>query len=395
MSRGRAPRALPPAPTSSSRLPPSGADRTGRPDLFANPRESSSSGRVIVPTEAARTPIPPFWRRRAVRRVLLGFAAIQVVIVYGVAGYRWIGWSLADAFFQVIILISGVGLGEVRPLDGPFARAHTIIVIAMGISAVAFTLASFVQSLTESELLVYFGRQRKMRQIESLSGHTIVAGYGRVGSLVCEELTAAGQPFVVVDQSHAKAEEIEALDYFCVTGDATEEKVLVDAGIRRARVLISAMPNDAENVFITLTARQICPGLLIIARAEQPSTIKKLKHAGADHVVLPAAIGAHRIVSLVTNPAAVQFAELVTQRTSLAIEMDELPIEAGHALAGKSVREADIKRRTGVIVVAIKRADGQLIFPPTGDEILAPGDSIVFLGRRSNLEPFRQQFLER
>ncbi len=328
------------------------------------------------------------------RRIFFGFAAIQFVILYGVVGYRSMGWSFSDAFFQVIILISGVGLGEVRPLEGPFARAHTIVVIAMGISSVAFTLAAFVQSLTESELLAYFGRQRKMRQIESLSEHTIVAGYGRVGSLVCEELAAAEQPFVIVDLSHERAEEIDARGYFCVTGDATEEKVLLDAGIRRARVLISAMPHDAENVFITLTARELCPDLSIIARAEQPSTVKKLKHAGANHVVLPAAIGAHRIVSLVTNPAAVQFAELVTQRTSLAIEMDELPILASHALAGHSLRDADIKRRTGVIVVAIKRADGQLIFPPSGDELLAPGDSVVFLGRRENLEQFRQQFLK-
>jgi voltage-gated potassium channel len=304
------------------------------------------------------------------------------------------GWDLSDAFFQVIILISGVGLGEVRPLAGPFARVHTIIVIALGISTVAYTLASFIQFLTEGELLVYFGRQRMMRQIETLAQHTIVAGYGRVGSLVCDELAAADQPFVVVEQSHDRAEEVEAKGYFCVRGDATEEKTLDEAGIRRARVLISAMPHDAGNVFITLTGRQICPELLIIARAEQPTTVKKLKHAGADHVVLPAAIGAHHIVSLVTNPAAVQFAELVTQRTSLAIELDELPILATHALAGHSLRDADIKRRTGVIVVAIKRADGQLIFPPSGDEILAPGDSVVFLGRRSNLDQFRQQFLK-
>jgi voltage-gated potassium channel len=348
----------------------------------------------LNPESIVKRPIPPFWRRRAVRRIAFGFVAIQLVTVYGVVGYRAMGWSFSDALFQVIILISGVGLGSVRPLDGTFDRAHTIIVIALGISSVAFTLAALIQSLTESEILAYFGRQRKMRQIETLTQHTIVAGYGRVGALVCEELAAAGQPFIVVDSAHAKAEAAEAKGYFCVTGDATEEKVLLDAGIDRARVLVSAMPDDAQNVFITLTSRQICPGLTIIARAEQPSTLKKLKHAGADHVVLPAAIGAHRIVSLVTNPAAVQFAELVTQRASLAIEMDELPILPAHALAGQSVRDADIKRRTGVIVVAIKRGDGQLVFPPTGDEILAPGDSVVFLGRRENLERFRQQFLK-
>jgi voltage-gated potassium channel len=348
----------------------------------------------LNPESTVKTPIPSFWRRRAVRRIGLGFVAMQVVVVYGVIGYRAMGWSLSDAFFQAIVLISGVGLGEVRPIEGAFARTHTIVVIALGISSLAFTLASLVQALTESELLAYFGRQRKMRQIETLAQHTIVAGYGRVGSLVCDELAAAGQPFVVVDSSHERAEAIEAKRYFCVTGDATEEKVLLEAGITRARVLISAMPDDAQNVFITLTSRQICPELLIIARAEQTSTEKKLKHAGANHVVLPAAIGAHRIVSLVTNPAAVQFAELVTQRASLAIEMDEVPILATHALAGNTLRDADIKRRTGVIVVAIKRGDGQLVFPPSGDEVLAPGDSVVFLGKRENLDRFRQQFLK-
>ncbi len=358
------------------------------------PSTATRIQRAAVSSKPVRARIADLWRRRAIRRIAFGFVAILCVIVYGVLGFRVMGWSYADAFFQVVVIISGVGLGEVHPLDTPFERMHTIVVIALGISSVAFTLAAFIQSLTESELLAYFGRQRKMRQIETLSAHTIVAGYGRVGALVCEELAAAGQSFVVVDLSHAKAEEIEGKGFLCVTGDATEEKVLDEAGIRRARVLISAMPHDAENVFITLTGRQLCPGLLIIARAEQSSTVKKLKHAGADHVVLPAAIGAHRIVSLVTNPAAVQFAELVTRRTSLAIEMDELPILATHALAGHSLRDADIKRRTGVIVVAIKRGDGQLVFPPTGDEILVPGDSVVFLGRRDNLDQFRQEFLK-
>jgi voltage-gated potassium channel len=351
--------------------------------------------RKTVASEPTRAEIPSFWQRRAVRRVLFGFAAILAVTIYGVVGYLAIGWNFLDAFFQVVITISGVGFGEVQPLNSTVARVHTMVVIGLGICAVAYTLGAFVQSLTESEILGYFGHQRMIKQIETMSGHAIVAGFGRVGALVCDELLAAEQPFVVVELSPQIAAEIEAKKFLCVTGDATEEKVLKEAGIERARVLITAMPNDAENVFITLTGRQFCPGLLIIARAEQPSTVKKLQHAGADHVVMPAAIGAHRIVSLVTNPAAVQFAELVTKRTSLAIEMDEMPIQEAHALAGRSVREADVKRRTGVIVVAIKRADGRLEFPPTGDEILAPGDSIVYLGRRANIDQFREQFLTR
>jgi voltage-gated potassium channel len=350
--------------------------------------------RGIVAPELTRAEIPSPWRRRAVRRILIGFAAILLVMLYGIAGYLALGWSFLDALYQVVITISGVGFGEVRPATSTAARIHTMILIALGLGTVAYTLGAFVQFLTESELLGYFGHQRMMRQIEALSRHTIVAGYGRVGSLVCEELAAAEQPFVVIDRSPERAGEIEARGFLYVTGDATDEPVLKEAGIERARVLVSAMPDDAENVFITLTARQLCPGLLIIARAEQPSTVRKLKHAGADHVVMPAAIGAHRIVSLVTKPAAVQFAELVTQRTSVAIEMDELPIQASGPLVGHSVRDADLKRRTGVIVVAIKRVDGRLEFPPSGDEILAPGDTIVVLGNRANLDQFRQQFIK-
>ena len=131
---------------------------------------------------------------------------------------------------------------------------------------------------------------------------------------------------------------------------------------------------------------------MIVSRAEGPSTPKKLRQAGADHIVMPAAIGAHRIVSLLTNPAAVEFAELVTNRSSVEIEMDELLITPSSALAGQSLRDADIKRRTGVIVIAIKRGDGRLEFPPTGDEIFAPGDSVVLMGQRPNLEQFRQHF---
>jgi voltage-gated potassium channel len=230
------------------------------------------------------------------------------------------------------------------------------------------------------------------RQIDRLSGHTVVAGYGRVGETVCEGLAAVGSPFVVIELSPDKIATFESLGYLYVLGDATEEKVLREAGITRARALITVMPNDAENVFITLTARELSKNLDIIARAEQSSTPKKLRQAGANHVVMPAAIGAHRIVSLLTNPTAVEFVELVTQRSRLAIEMDDIPIKAESRLIGRTLRDADIGRRTGVIVVAIKRADGHVEFPPQGDEMLNSGDSIVILGRRDHINEFRNQY---
>jgi len=334
-----------------------------------------------------------FWARRSVRGLLHGVVAELIVMTCGVTGYVLMGWTLSDALYMVVITISGVGFGEVRPLRTTPERVHTILVIAFGMVAVGYTLARFIQFLTEAELQNLVGHRRMRRQIGQLSGHTVVAGFGRVGALVCEELAAAEIPFVVIELSAEKLPEIEDRGYLYVHGDATEETILKEAGLPQAARLVTVMPNDAVNVYITLTARQMAPDVLIIARAEQPSTQKKLHQAGSDHVILPALIGAHRIVSLITNPSAVEFVELVTQRSSLAIEMDDIPIREGSALRDQTLRHADIGRRTGVIVIAVKRLDGRVEFPPTGDEPLALGDSIVVLGRRSNLNQFRTLFL--
>ncbi len=335
---------------------------------------------------------PPLWRRPSVQPVIHGIAALAFVVVLGIVGYLALGWNLSDAIYMVVITVAGIGYGEVRPVQTPAERAHTIIIITLGRLAVGYTLARFIQFLTEGEIQNLVGHHRMRLQIETLKGHTVVAGYGRVGELVCDELADAELPFVVIEQTAETIPEIEGKGYLYVLGDATEEKTLSDAGLLRAKTLVTVMPNDAANVFITLTARQMAPTVKIVARAELPSTQKKLRQAGADHVILPALIGAHRIVSLLTNPTAVEFAELVTQRSSLAIEMDDIPIAEASPLRGQTLRHADIGRRTGVIVIAVKRVDGRVEFPPSGDEPLVQGDSVVVLGRRANLDQFRNVF---
>jgi voltage-gated potassium channel len=333
------------------------------------------------------------WGRGPVRRIVVGFVLLGSVLVYGTAGYILMGWTLMDSFYQVFITISAVGLTEVHPLVSTPLRVHTMMIIAMGLFSVAYTLGGFISLLTEGEFQKYLGQQRMMKQIETQKGHTIVAGFGRVGALVCEGLASSALPFVIIEQDTKRVADMEARGFLHMVGDATDEAVLEEAGILRARVLVSALANDAANVFITLTARELSPDLLIIARAEQHTTQKKLRQAGANHVIMPAVIGAHRIVSLLTNPAAVEFVELVTQRYSLAIEMNDIPIHAESPLAGQTLRDADIGRLTGVMVMAIKRADGRVEFPPSGDQPLGPGDSIVLLGRRASLDQFREKFV--
>jgi voltage-gated potassium channel len=335
---------------------------------------------------------PTLWSRASVRGLVQGVAVLALVVFCGVTGYVLLGWTLFDAFYMVVITISGVGFGEVRPMRSTPERVHTILVITFGMLSVGYTLARLVQLLTEAEIQNLVGHRRMRRQIETISGHTVVAGYGRVGALVAEELAEAEIPFVVIELNPEKVHDLESRGYLYVQGDASEEAVLRAAGLTRAGHIVTVMPHDAANVFITLTARQMAPGVKIIARAEQPTTQKKLRQAGADHVILPALIGAHRIVSLLTNPSAVEFAELVTQRSSLAIEMDDIPILDASPLRDQTLRNADIGRRTGVIVIAVKRADGRVEFPPSGDEPLSQGDSIVVLGRRSNLDQFRKVF---
>jgi voltage-gated potassium channel len=333
-----------------------------------------------------------FWRRSSVRRILGGLAALAAVIASGTAGYVMLGWKPSDALFMVIITVTGVGFGEVLPLDNLWLRVHTIVVISFGLIAVAYTVAGFVQFVAEGEISQLLGHQRVRRQIDEMRNHTIVAGFGRMGSLLCAELAAAGEPFALIDNTSDRAAEFDAKGIPYVLGDASDENVLKDAGLLRARALVTAIPSDALNVFITLTARQMNPDVVILARAEQPSTQKKLRMAGANHVVVPAAIGAHRMVSLLTNPAAVEFAELVTSRSSLAIEMDEFPIHPRSPLIGLTMREADIGRRTGVVVVAIKRSDGHVSFPPASDDRLNVEDTIVLLGKREGLDHFRKEY---
>lgn len=329
---------------------------------------------------------------RPARPVERGLISLAIVIVFGVGGYMLAGWNLGDALYMVVITVSSVGFTEVRPINTVWLRAHTMLVIGAGVLAVGYTLAGIVRLVAEEELAKLLGHQRTRRMIDNLSDHTVIAGMGRMGLLICEELAAAGEPFVVVEPLAEKLAMAGSRGWLHVAGDATEEDVLNRAGVCRAKSLVTSIPNDAANVFITLTARQMNAKVQIVARAERASTQKKLKQAGADYVVLPAAIGAHRIVSILTNPKALEFVELVTHRSSLAIEMEEVVVTDPGPFAGKSLRDSDVGRKTGVMVIAVKRANGRVEFPPKGDEALTAGDSIVLLGRNTNLSAFHEEF---
>lgn len=335
---------------------------------------------------------PRFWRRTTVRRLALGFASLLVLYVWGIIGYMLLGWTFSDSIYMVAITVSTVGFTEVRPLTTALLRAHTISIIALGTVVVAYLVGAFLQLFTEGELQRILGLQSTRRKIVKLQNHAIIVGYGRLGSLLCEDLAEASFPFVVVEPNAARAAEVRRRGFLLVEGDATDEGVLDEAGIDHARALVVAVASDADSVFITLTARQMAADLLIVARAELPATQKKLLQAGANHVILTAAVSARRIAALLQNPNTVEFIELVTKQSHLDLEVDEAPILEADPLDGLSLRDADIGRRTGAMVIAIKRSAGQVEFPPTGDEPLRPGDALILIGRRANLDHFAHAF---
>ncbi|QDU59180.1 Voltage-gated potassium channel Kch [Planctomycetes bacterium Pan216] len=326
------------------------------------------------------------------RRLRRGIFALVFTSVTGVAAYVMLaGLSFVEAFYMLIITISTVGYGEIGPIS-PWARAVNCYVILVGITAGAYTFGGLVQMMAEGHIEQFVAGASKNRRIEGLRDHHIICGYGRMGELICEHLAKRNKLFVLVEFDPLRASAASVNNYLCVTGDATEEETLRRAGIKRARSLVCVLPSDADNVFVTLTGRDMNPNLFITSRAEQPATEKKLLQAGADRVVAPQVIGAQHITNLLFRPTTVDILELVTGRQSVDLELTELTIPEGGIIHGQTLAQAEIRRKTGVIVVAIKRTDGELLVNPDSHIALYSGDTIVILGKRENIDSFSRQF---
>jgi voltage-gated potassium channel len=237
--------------------------------------------------------------RQSIKNILTGVVCFLLIAIMAVTGYVLSGWSLIDSIYMVIITVFGVGFGEIGPMT-PTLRAFTMLVIVAGYVSVVYIVGGFIQVITEGEFNRALGARRMTREIASLKDHVIICGFGRIGQILARKLVEARMPFVVLDSNPDRIAAAEARGYLVRLGNAADEVILESAGIERAKVLASVLPDDAINVFITLTARNLNSELIIVARGEFPSTEKKLRQAGADHVVLPAEIGALRLSHIIT-----------------------------------------------------------------------------------------------
>lgn len=333
------------------------------------------------------------------QRIVTGTIFFALTVILAVLGYMWFGWTPLEAVYMVVITIFGVGYGEVKPLESPIEKIFTILVIIAGTSSAVYIVGGFVQMVTEGEINRALDTQRKQRSIAGLKDHTIICGFGRIGQVLTNQLTETQQSFLVIDSNPVRVELAENKGYLALEGLATDEAILQAAGIERAKVLATVLPDDATNVFITLTARGLNPKLMILARGELPSTEKKLKLAGADRVVLPAAISAMRLASLIARPTALDFLEQSTELGYLSellsqidVQMDELAVAADSLLVGKTVRELEVRGKGTFIVVALRRPDGQTIVHPNQSLVLNSGDTLIILGHQSDIPQFARHY---
>jgi voltage-gated potassium channel len=315
---------------------------------------------------------------------VLGLAIMVLVFMAGMAVFMQIeGWNFVDSFYMMVITLSTVGFGEIHPLSDR-ARVFTAIIIICGVGNFAYIVGSFSRMLVDGHLHNLLWRRRVQRRIDKLENHYIVCGYGRIGSVVVQEILKATQDVVVIESKPILVEKLKHEGIMHLQGDATSDRVLLEAGLKRAKSIISALTDEAANVYVTLTARQLKPDIYIVARANEASHITRLEFAGADKVVLPHLIGGVRMASSVLRPTVTDFLDLAI-RGNIDLQLEQLQVGSGSRFVGQNLMDSRIRQDFDLIIVAIKRASGELVYNPGPREEFMAGDTLITIGRLENL----------
>jgi voltage-gated potassium channel len=313
-------------------------------------------------------------------RIFLPLTILLTVLVVGVVGYMSIeGWGALDALYMTVITVGTVGFREVHPLSRP-GEAFTMFMILAGVAALGFALAQFIEFVLEGHVLGFLEGRRMEKRIASMRGHTIVAGAGRVGLVVARSLAEEGAEFVVVDISPDAGQDAREQGWAFIQGDATEEGVLEDAGIANAGSIVTALSADAENLFVTVTARALNADIFIVARSSHESTEAKLVKAGANRTITPNVIGGRRMASMVLHPTVSDYLDIVTHGEGVEFRLQEVELASDSPFVGLSLSDSRIREQTGAQVVAVLRADGGVDANPAPSTVLRAGERLVVLG---------------
>ncbi len=316
-------------------------------------------------------------------------------ILLGVVGFTLIeGYGLMDAVYMTVITLSTVGYTEVQPLSA-FGQLFTSFFILLNIGLFAYIISVFSYYIIEGEIFKNMHTTLIRNNIDELSDHVILCGYGRYGKEAAGHFLKHGIPFVIIDQSEEEVENLQKSEQklLYIQDDATHDEALVQAGIQRARALVTALPEDADNVFTVLTARQLNPKINIISRAKDPRSERKLMLAGADHVVMPEQIGGFYMATLVSQPGAVEFFSFITNEYRSDIGFEEVTYEElPPTCQGLSIRDLNLRSATGTNIIGFKHAEGNYEVNPSPDTVLAPNTSFIALGNEEQLTALRNLF---
>lgn len=320
------------------------------------------------------------------RQLLLALLLSQLILWGGVVGYMAIeGYTFFEALYMTVISITTTGYGEVFGLSRA-GRIFTMVLLSISAGTFFYIATTLVQALIAGQIQQYLGRKRLEARIRKMKDHVILCGFGRIGQTVAQELSQEGVPFLVIDKDPEVLKVAEAQGYLYLEGDATEDAVLKKAGIERAKALVAAVGSDADNLFITLSARHLNPSIFIITRAESPGAERNLMAAGSNRVVSPYLMGAQRIANALLRPNVVDFIDLAVLKRQLHLRMEEIRVEKEEAIAGRSLRESGLRERYGVIVVAVKKPTGEAFYNPSPELVIEKGDVLIVLGEAKGLE---------
>lgn len=318
------------------------------------------------------------------RRILLAVAAVLVAIAFGAVGFYLIeGWSILDSLYVSVQTVTTVGYGDLTPATRNGRIFSTVFMLA-GVGVVLYALTATVQAIVQSELVATFGQRRLSRRMSKLRDHFIICGAGRVGSHLVRGLLGGAETFIVIERDPQRVAELIELGVVVLVRDATLEESLREAGVEHARGLAACLPNDADNVYVVLTARDLNPKLHIVARAAEEQAEPKLIRAGANRVVAPTIIGGHRMAVALTKPAVDDFIGSITAN-KLELAFEQLEVDAGSSLIGKKLSETNIRSELDIVVVSIRRSDGKILFNPSGEATIQNGDILIAIGHAESL----------
>ena len=318
------------------------------------------------------------------RRILFAVVAVVAAIAFGAVGFFLIeGWSILDSLYVSAQTVTTVGYGDLTPTTRNGRIFSTIFMLA-GVGVVLYALTTTVHAIVQSELIATFGQRRRSRKMSKLQNHFIICGAGRVGSNLIRGLLGSAETFIVIEKDPQKVAELMDLGVMVLVRDATLEESLLEAGVANARGLAACLPDDADNVYVVLTARDLNPHMHIVARAAEEQAEPKLIRAGANRVVAPTIIGGHRMAMALTKPAVDDFLGSITAN-KLELAFEQLEVDATSILAGKKLKDTNIRSELDIVVVSIRRGDGQMLFNPSGDTLIQSGDMLIAIGHAESL----------